>query len=187
MARRTPFLLTVCCQLLLGCGAPQQGTAQDTPPDPAQPKEGEQPTSRPAQATEEARAEDARVYRARIQEKGKKPDETFELRQVVVLAPKVSLFGGGSGEPVKSLELRNGAARIQVPLHRLKTLRVLEEVEDQLQVTVKLRASAQGGEETLLEGRIKANLELQGTYGASGLETIVKLREVTTAEFSVDP
>lgn len=104
-----------------------------------------------------------------------------------MLAPKVSLFGGGSGEPVKSLELRNGAARIQVPLHRLKTLRVLEEVEDQLQVTVKLRASAQGGEETLLEGRIKANLELQGTYGASGLETIVKLREVTTAEFSVDP
>lgn len=175
MARRTSLVFPVCCLWLLGCGAPQQGTAQDSQPTKEQPvKEG--PTKAP---------QDVRVYRAKVQEKGKKPDETFELRQVVILAPKVSLFGGGSGEPVKSLELRDGAARIKVPLDRLKVLTVIQEVEDRLQVTVKLTPAESGGEATLLEGTIKANLELQGTYGSSGLKTIVKLREVTTAEFSL--
>jgi len=176
MARRTSLVFPVCCLWLLGCGAPQQGTAQDSRPTEEQPAEEAPAKDAPA---------DTRVYRAKVQEKGKKPDETFELRQVEILAPKVSLFGGGSGEPVKSLELRDGAARINVPLDRLKVLTVIQEVEDRLQVTVKLTPAESGGEATLLEGTIKANLELQGTYGSSGLKTIVKLREVTTAEFSL--
>ena len=183
MVRRTSLVFPLCCLWLLGCGAPQQGTAQDTPQ--GEQAEGEAPTSRPTDS--EAPAEDTRVYRVKVQEKGKKAGETFELRQVAILAPRVSLFGGGDGEAVKTLELRDGAARIQVPLHRLKALSVIQEVEDRLQVTVKLRAAEAGGEETLLEGTIKANLELKGTYGSSGLTTVVKLREVTTAEFSVEP
>lgn len=161
--------------LVLGCAAPEtpQARAQDDAP----------PTSRQASKPDK---KPAPKYRATILQRG--TDKPFELREVTLFVPEVSLFGGDSGKESDVLELRRGATRLEVPLERLAKLEIGEPNPDadRIDVTITLRPE-EGQQEAPppLRGTVKANLELRGRY--EGLKAVIKLREAKEISLEIEP
>jgi len=158
---------TAALALALGCSAPE-GAAQ----------EERAPASRPAAGDEET----AR-YAAEVRERG---DEAFTLGDASLFVPEVSLFGGSGGEETRLLELKRGAAKIEVPFARIERVEVGKERLDRLEVTVHLRP-APGEDEppAPLAGTVRSSLELRGTYAGTGMSAVVRLRDI--AEVALRP
>jgi len=162
--------------VVLGCAAsPPGASAQDEPKPPAT-------RPAPSQATEDAQAEeDTRRYRARISDRFQaEDDKPFAVADVVVFTPEVSLFGGGEGKKLKAIELKRGSATIVVPFARIAAITVGKQAEDRLAVALTLRGTKP--EDRLLQGTVKANLELKGIFEVNDLETTIKLRETKKVE-----
>jgi hypothetical protein len=161
---------TTAFALLLGCAA-DRGAAQDTPLTHPTP---------PAEAAPKHEVE----YRALIKDKFQ--DRPFEVRGVALYVPQVSLFGGGSGERKLELTLKVGAAELTLPFDRVERIDVGAMTEDALSVKVAVRAKGDAPAE-VYEGTIKSSLELRGTFSVSGLQTVVRLREVERVELAAQP
>lgn len=162
--------------VILGCAAnPQGASAQDGP---------EKPTARPTPppASAEGDEKDERKYRARITDRFQTANsKPFAVADVVIYTPEVSLFGGGEGKSVKTLELKRGAATIVVPFARIAKITVGKQAEDRLAIAVSLRG-VEDPKNRVLQGTVKANLELKGIFEVNGLETTIKLRETKTID-----
>ena len=163
-------VMTLGCALVLGCAAPES-------PAQAQENGRDRPTSRQAQGEKKAR------FRAEILERGK--DKPFELKEVVLFVPEVSLFGGSGGDESDVLEVRRGATRLEVPLDRLVSIEISEPDPDadRIEVTIQLRPADGGQQPPPLRGSVKANLELRGLY--EGLKAVIKLREAKRITLAV--
>lgn len=178
-------LLTV---LLIGC-ASEPGAAQDgkAPKEEKAPAGEKAPTSKPKkgkQAPKKKEVMDPHVYVAtvwdRFLKEGQKP---FKASKIRIFEPEVSLFGGSAGKESKTLLLLRGAATIEVPFARLKKITVGEVKEDRL--AIKVEIDAKKPEDRVLEGTVKASLELRGRF-ADDFNTTIKLREVKTLELQLD-
>ena len=178
--------------LLLGC-ASQEGAAQDekgrekeVPKEQGAPAEpsASRPT-KPAKASSKKVKLDPRVYLAtvwdRFLKEGQKPFKATEIR---LFEPEVSLFGGSAGSESKTLLLRRGAATIEVPFFQLLKIEVGDVDEDRL--AVKLTVKSDDPESRILEGSVKASLELRGRF-AKEFNTTIKLREVKAMTLELDP
>lgn len=173
--------------LALGCAGNGGAVAQDeagkpetqTPEAPRK----EEPAEQPKATGDEEEKEDTRRYAARIIDVYQPPeDKPFVVEDVALFVPEVSLFGGSGGKRVKTFELRKGAATIEVPFARIAKITVGKVDEDLLNVTIELRDTKP--EHKTLTGKVKANLELRGTFVAGDLETNVKLRETKEIELA---
>ena len=179
--------------LVLGC-ASEEGAAQDRPeptPPPQQAPADAEPTTRKT-AKKDKKEADPRTYVATVRDKVRRaggdatPAKPFSVQGAVLFVPEVSLFGGGSGEEVKILELQRGSATVTIPFHRIEKLVVGESPktqEDRLQLTVHLR-DVEGDQKTL-PGTVKASLELRGKLGGTDLTTAVRLRDTAEVQFSI--
>ena len=158
---------------VLGC-ASEEGVAQERDDPPPAPTTVTPPRGSAAEVDPK---QDTRKYLARVRDQYQKDEEKpFVVTNVSVFVPEVSLFGGGAGEEIKYLVLKRGAATFEVPFARIKQLAVGKVDEDRLRVRVILRDVSEKGAE-VLEGTVKASLELRGTFAANGLPTTIKLRE----------
>jgi len=174
--------------LLLGC-AGEPGAAQDgkSPKEEKKaPSSEKAPTSKPKKGTKASKkkAMDPHVYVAtvwdRFLKEGQKP---FKATKIRLFEPEVSLFGGSAGKESKTLLLLRGAATIEVPFARLKKITVGEVKEDRL--AIKVEIDAKKPEDRVLEGTVKASLELRGRF-ADDFNTTIKLREVKTLALELD-
>ena len=181
----------------LGCSSPE-GAAQVENPGPSRRLDDEdkaansasqtRATSRPSSSTKSPEDDTpAPRFRLRVTDRhdGSQP---FTLVEGALFAPEVSLFGGGNAEPLREITLRRGAAEIQIPAERVRRIQVIQDANgrvaaDRLQVTITVRNESGNGERRL-EGTVRSNLELRGSYEDSGLQTVVHLRDVDTAEFN---
>lgn len=188
MRNRFSWCGLVTILLVLGC-ASEPGAAQDGkgPKEQKAPAKKE-PASKPAKGTSSAKKKkvmDPHVYVAtvwdRFLKEGQKP---FTATKIRLFEPEVSLFGGSAGKESKTLLLLRGAATIEVPFARLKKISVGEVKEDRLAIKVEIEAKKP--EDRVLEGSVKASLELRGRF-ADDFKTTIKLREVKTLELKLDP
>lgn len=187
MRNRFSWCGLVTLLLLLGC-ASEPGAAQDgkSPKEEKKaPSSEKAPTSKPKRSkAKKKKVMDPRVYVAtvwdRFLKEGQKP---FKATKIRLFEPEVSLFGGSAGKESKTLLLLRGAATIEVPFARLKKITVGEVKEDRLAIKVEIEAKKP--EDRVLEGTVKASLELRGRF-ADDFKTTIKLREVKTLELKLD-
>lgn len=188
MRNRFSWLGLVTLLLLLGC-ASEPGAAQDgkSPKEEKAPAGKKGPASKPKKtrkAPKKKKVMDPHVYvaivRDRFLKEGQKP---FKATKIRLFEPEVSLFGGSAGKESKTLKILRGAATIEVPFARLKKIHVGEVKEDRLAIKVEIEAKKP--EDRILEGTVKASLELRGRF-ADDFKTIIKLREVKTLDLSLD-
>ena len=176
------LLLTV----VLGCSS-QEGVAQEKKPAKPTTPAPEKPADSPAPKEDAPKAKekeetDSRTYTATVKDKHlKKGEKPFVIKNAVPFVPEVTLFGGGGGEEVKTIELKRGSALIKIPFSRVERLIVGKHKEDRLDLTVKLR-----GVEKPLVGTVKSSLELRGKLGAADLATVVKMREAKSIDLAPD-
>lgn len=171
--------------LALGCAGNGGAVAQDEAGKPETRTPEAPRASKPAEkaAADDEEKEDTRRYAARITDVYQAAEEKpFVVEDVALFVPEVSLFGGSGGKRVKTFELRKGAATIEVPFARIAKITVGKVDDDLLNVTFELRDAKP--EHKTLSGKIKANLELRGTFVAGDLETNVKLRETKEIELA---
>ncbi|HBP23828.1 MAG TPA: hypothetical protein DEA08_39380 [Planctomycetes bacterium] len=129
---------------------------------------------------------DPKVYQATITDRYvKEGGKPFQVTQVVLFVPEVSLFGGAAGKESKTLVLKRGAASIEVPFAKLRAIEVGERKEDR--ITLNLEVEAEKPEGRKLSGTVKASLELRGTYASNGFKTTVRLRDVKRLTLALDP
>ena len=164
--------------LALGCTS-QEGVAQEPAPDKAT-----QAKAKKAKK-DKKKVKDKRDYTATIRDKHQgKDDKPFAVSKVVVFVPEVSLFGGGSGEEIKELELKKGSATLEVAFARIAKIEIGKQKEDRLELTLTLRPAKGGKAPPPLKGTVKASLELRGTYALNELPCTVKLREAVVVELA---
>jgi len=189
---RSKWLILVLL-LGIGCAAEQGAVAQDKEPAPtsrdtkANQGGSEQGDSEGDRAKPSKKKKmDPKVYRATITDRYvKEGGKPFQVTQVVLFVPEVSLFGGAAGKESKTLILKRGAASIEVPFAKLRAIEVGEQKEDR--ITLKLEVEAKKPEGRKLSGTVKASLELRGTYASNGFKTTVRLRDVKRLTLEVDP
>ncbi|MBL4847932.1 MAG: hypothetical protein JKY65_20650 [Planctomycetes bacterium] len=190
MRNRFSWCGLVTLLLLLGC-ASEPGAAQDRGKGAKEEKapKGEKAPAKKKKAKGKPKSKkkkmDPRVYRATVHDrflkKGQKP---FKASKIRLFEPEVSLFGGSAGKESKTLLLLRGAATIEVPFARLKKIHVGAVKEDRL--AIKVEIEAKDPEDRILEGTVKASLELRCLF-AKDFKTTIKLREVKTLTLELDP
>lgn len=185
---RSKWLILVLL-LGIGCAAEEGAVAQEKQPAPTSrdTKANQGGSERGEQAKPRKKQKlDPKVYQATITDRYvKEGGKPFQVTQVVLFVPEVSLFGGSAGKESKTLILKRGAASIEVPFAKLRAIEVGEQKEDQIALTLEVEAKEPEGRK--LSGTVKASLELRGTYASNGFKTTVRLRDVKRLTLALDP
>lgn len=186
---RSKWLILVLL-LGIGCAAEQGAVAQDKEPAPTsrdtKANQGGSEKGGSKGTPQKKKKMDPKVYRATITDRYvKEGGKPFQVTQVVLFVPEVSLFGGAAGKESKTLVLKRGAASIEVPFAKLRAIEVGAQKDDR--ITLNLEVEAKKPEGRKLSGTVKASLELRGTYASNGFKTTVRLRDVKRLTLEVDP
>jgi hypothetical protein len=171
--------------LALGCASPEKGAAQDHPPQQTGAQAYGAGAAPAAGAAQDAK-KPASWPRLVATVKDRYLEQPWQLVDAVLFVPEVSLFGGGGGEEKHELQLKIGAAEVEVPLARITRIDIGAQDEDLLTVTVTLRPEGDAPAEQHT-GTVRSSLELHGTYGGTALKTVVKLRELLRVELGPLP
>jgi hypothetical protein len=186
--RENRLLLATAVAFLLGCGSGPSKADDEKPADTKPPAAagGDKADKKDDAAKDDkkdekkddksAKKEDPRVYRATVKDWNDTPE--FVIDEAVLWVPEVSILGGSSGKKDKNLIVKMGPADIEVPFAEIAQLTFGKAKEDRLPVTVWFNDPEKKDKQ--LEGTVKANLQLKGTYLARKLDAVLKLREVKT-------
>lgn len=185
---RSKWLILVLL-LGIGCAAEEGAVAQEKEPAPtSRDTKANQGGSERGEKAKPAKKKkmDPKVYQATITDRYvKEGGKPFQVTQVVLFVPEVSLFGGAAGKESKTLVLKRGAASIEVPFAKLRAITVGEQKEDRISLELEVEAKKPEGRK--LSGTVKASLELRGTYASNGFKTTVRLRDVKRMTLELDP
>lgn len=185
MRRDNRLILAAAVAFLLGCGSEpskaddQKGEEKPAPVDKAPDKKDE----RPAAA---AKKDEKKGKRFLGTVTDRLPDvKPFTIEEAKIFTPQVSIFGGDSGLEETTLRVKHGAAEIEVPFEDVTEVTFGNVKDDRLEVVVAFREKA-----GVLEGTVKANLQLRGTYVMADpsapkkqeLKAQLKLREIKSVK-----
>ncbi len=181
MAERR-MLLAAAIAVLLGCGS-EPTHADDQKPDEKQPVPAEKKDEKAGDKKDDKAAEkkERRKFKAHITDRIADV-QPYDIDDAEIQIPVTSLFGGASFENKVVLNVKSGAAEIEIPFEQIRKVECNDVKEDRLDVVVHLKGQ---NESESIKGTVKSNLILHGKF-RTNLDATLKLREIKAFELTED-